>query len=125
MSVFILQLFSTSYGKKTTLLPYRVKKHHSTLEMDNFKACYFFLISLRLIINLAHPFKSPFLDIKITIKSDGTYSEVVRFITKKFRNTCPSEDDVASVAVSIASLIPVSTIKLTELGILSKWVLKM
>ena len=43
---------------KSTFRPYHVKKHHSTLEMDT---------SLRSITNLAHDFKSPFLDIEITI----------------------------------------------------------
>ena len=28
--------FSTLWKKKSTFLPYRVKKHHSTLEMDTF-----------------------------------------------------------------------------------------
>ena len=28
---------STLYGKKSTFLPYCVKKHHSTLKMDTFK----------------------------------------------------------------------------------------
>ena len=51
---------------KSTFLPYHVKKHHSTLKMDTLKSCCFFLISLRSITNLAHDFKSPFLDIEIT-----------------------------------------------------------
>ena len=34
------------------------------------KSCCFFLISLRSITNLAHDFKSPFLDIEITISSE-------------------------------------------------------
>ena len=37
------------------------KKHHSTLEMNTFKG-----MLLHSIINLAHVFKSPFLDIEIT-----------------------------------------------------------
>ena len=52
--------------KKSTFSPYHVKKHPSTLEMDR-NSCCFFLISLRSITNLAHDFKSPFLDIEITI----------------------------------------------------------
>ena len=47
---------------KSTFLPYHVKKHHSTLEMDTFK-----IMLLRSITNLAHDFKSSFLDIEITI----------------------------------------------------------
>ena len=31
------QPFLHSMEKKSTFLPYRVKKHHSTLEMDTFK----------------------------------------------------------------------------------------
>ena len=55
---------------KSTFLPYHVKKNHSTLEVDTFlKSCCFFLISLRSIINLAHDFKSPLLDIEIIISA--------------------------------------------------------
>ena len=49
--------FLHSIGKKPTFLPYRVKKHPCTLEMDTFNGMLF-----RSIINLAHAFKSPFLD---------------------------------------------------------------
>ena len=45
------------------------KNHHSTLEID------FFLISPRKIINLAHDFKSPFLNIEISMESTH-YGEV-------------------------------------------------
>merc|ERR1711993_137419 len=45
---------------KSTFLPYHVKKHHSTLEMDTFKI-------MLLLSYLAHDFKSPFLDIEINI----------------------------------------------------------
>ena len=31
------QVFSKFYGKKSTFLPYHVKKNHSTLEVDTFK----------------------------------------------------------------------------------------
>ena len=44
------------------LLPHPVHSKWTLL-----KSCCFFLISLRSITNLAHDFKSPFLDIEITI----------------------------------------------------------
>ena len=58
-----------AYGKyhKVDFSPISCKKHHSTLEMNTFKVMLLFLISLRSIINLAHDFKCPFLDIEITI----------------------------------------------------------
>ena len=40
------------------------KKNHSTLEVDTFK-----VMLLRSIINLTHDFKSPLLDIEMTISS--------------------------------------------------------
>ena len=51
--------------KKSTFLTYRAKKHHSTLEMDTFKCI--LLLSYLVSLDLAHAFKSPFLDIDITI----------------------------------------------------------
>ena len=61
--------FSPLNGKKSllksTFLPYRVKKapfyRHS--KWTHLKSCYFNLISLRSIKNLANDFKCPFLDI--------------------------------------------------------------
>ena len=50
--------FSTLYGEKVDKS--RVKKHHSTLEMDAFKV-------MLLLSYLAHDFKCPLLDIEITI----------------------------------------------------------
>ena len=41
--------------KKSTFLPYRVKKHHPTLEMDTFK-------DMLLLSYLAHDFKSPYIN---------------------------------------------------------------
>ena len=55
--------FSTLYGKKSTFLSYRVKQHH----FDTFKVMLLLSYPLRSIINLAHDFKSLFLDIEITI----------------------------------------------------------
>ena len=51
------------------------KKHHLHSKWTLLKSCCFFLISLRSIINLAHDFKSPFLDIEITI-SNKLYQKV-------------------------------------------------
>ena len=48
------------------LLVYTQNGHND--EWTLLKACCFFLISLRSMINLAHAFKSPFLDVEITIK---------------------------------------------------------
>ena len=47
-------------GKKSTFLPYHVKKNHSTLEVDTFKV-------MLLLSYLAHDFKSPLLGIEIII----------------------------------------------------------
>ena len=55
----------------------RVKKHHSTLEMDTYKVM-LLLFSLNSIKNLAHELKSPFLDIETTISARSVY----------VRNTC-------------------------------------
>ena len=48
------------YNKFFSTHPYRIKKPHSTLEMDIFKV-------MLLLSYLVHDFKSPFLDIEITI----------------------------------------------------------
>ena len=71
-----VNIFYIIWEKKSIFLPYNVKKHHSILEMDTFKnhVASFLLISLRSITNLAHDFKSPFLDIEITITSFGGFS---------------------------------------------------
>ena len=52
--------FLHSMEKKSTFLPYHAKKNHSTLEVDTFKV-------MLLPSYLAHDFKSPLLDIEITI----------------------------------------------------------
>ena len=42
---FLMRIFYTIWKKsrlKSTFLPYRVKKHHSTLEMDTFKGMLLF-----------------------------------------------------------------------------------
>ena len=44
-----LKVFSTLYGKKSTFLPYRIKKYHSTVKIDTFKG-------MLLISYLAHAF---------------------------------------------------------------------
>ena len=74
--IFFLVFFNVDKGNKTmimffyilwkksrlklTFLPYHVKKNHSTLELDTFKV-------MLLLSYLAHDFKSPLLDIEITI----------------------------------------------------------
>ena len=60
-------IFSTLYGKKSTSLPYRVKKHNSTLEMDTFKIMLLLSYLASLDNKPRNDFKSPFLDIEITI----------------------------------------------------------
>ena len=63
--------FSILYGKKSRLKsnfpPYRVKSTILHSKWTHLKSCCFFLFSLRSIINLAHDFKCPFLDIELTI----------------------------------------------------------
>ena len=64
--IFIGTIFSTLNGKRLfSHIAYKSTILHS--KWTPLKACCFFLISLRSIINLAHAFKSPFLDIEITI----------------------------------------------------------
>ena len=64
ISVNIFLLFLHSEEKKT-FLPYHVKNTILHSKWTLLKSCCFFLISLRSITNLAHDFKSPFLDIEI------------------------------------------------------------
>ena len=58
-------MFSTLYEKKVDFSPIWSKKRHSTLEMDTFKCI--LLLSYLVSLDLAHAFKSPFLDIEMTI----------------------------------------------------------
>ena len=63
--LFFLHLMENK--RKSTFLPYRVKKYHSILEMDTFKVMLliFYLVSLNK--NLAYDFNSPFHDIETTV----------------------------------------------------------
>ena len=61
-----LYFFLHSMEKKSIFLPFRVKKHYSTLEMDTFKVMMLFFIPLCSIKNLVHDFKRSFFDIEIT-----------------------------------------------------------
>ena len=68
--------FSVLYGKKVDFSPILCKKAPFYTRYGYFKmSCCFFIISLRSIINLAHDFKSPFLDKEITI-SNKLYQKV-------------------------------------------------
>ena len=60
-------IFLYSMEKKSTFLPYRLKKTIPHSKWTLLKPCYFFLNSLRSIRKLVHDFKSPLLDVETTI----------------------------------------------------------
>ena len=49
---------------KSTFLPYRVRKHHFTLEMDSIKAMLLLSYPVCSIKKLIHVFKNPLLDVE-------------------------------------------------------------
>ena len=67
------QNFSTLYGKKVDFSPISCKK-----------ALFYTRNGLRSIINLAHAFKSPFLDIEITIVHARKFTESFRKVSGEF-----------------------------------------
>ena len=97
-------IFLHSMEKKSTKVDfspiYRVKKStilHS--KWTHLKSCCVFLISLRSIINLAHDFKCPFLDIEITISCALTLILCVRLFKEKiYRDFWNSLTKVISIS---------------------------
>ena len=63
---FFPHIMEKKLTKVATFLPYLVKRTIICSKWNLLKTCSFSLFSLRSILNLAHAFKSPFLDIEIT-----------------------------------------------------------